>query len=85
MRHDGSPLAYGRSDALGRSCTYVSDGEYARLARFERQRLAVFLRYFADLDYRSIATALDVAVGTVSATLATAHAALRRAHEEAVR
>jgi RNA polymerase sigma factor (sigma-70 family) len=51
----------------------------------ERQRLAVFLRYFADLDYRSIATALDVEVGTVSATLATAHAALRRAHEEAVR
>jgi RNA polymerase sigma-70 factor (ECF subfamily) len=51
----------------------------------ERQRLVVFLRYFADLDYRSIATALDVEVGTVSATLATAHAALRRAHEEAVR
>jgi RNA polymerase sigma-70 factor, ECF subfamily len=51
----------------------------------ERQRLVVFLRYFADLDYRSIATALDVEVGTVSATLATAHAALRRAYEEAVR
>jgi RNA polymerase sigma-70 factor, ECF subfamily len=50
----------------------------------ERQRLAIFLRYFADLDYRSIATALDVEVGTVSATLATAHAALRRAYEEAV-
>ena len=51
----------------------------------ERQRLVVFLRYFADLDYRSIATALDVEVGTVSATLASAHAALRRAYEEAVR
>ena len=50
----------------------------------ERQRLAVFLRYFADLDYRSIAAALDVEVGTVSATLATAHAALRRSYEEAV-
>ena len=46
----------------------------------ERQRLVVFLRYFADLDYRSIASALDVEVGTVSATLAAAHAALRRAH-----
>src|SRR5262249_56606900 len=44
----------------------------------ERQRLAVFLRYFADLDYRSIAAALDVEVGTVSATLGAAHAALRR-------
>jgi RNA polymerase sigma factor (sigma-70 family) len=51
----------------------------------ERQRLVVFLRYFADLDYQSIATALEVEVGTVSATLATAHAALRRSYEEAVR
>ena len=51
----------------------------------ERQRLVVFLRYFADLDYRSIATALEVEVGTVSATLAAAHAALRRSYEEAVR
>jgi RNA polymerase sigma factor (sigma-70 family) len=48
----------------------------------ERQRLAVFLRYFADLDYRSIAAALDVEVGTVSATLAAAHAALRRSVQE---
>src|SRR5207342_660992 len=51
----------------------------------ERQRLVVFLRYFADLDYRSIATALEVEVGTVSATLAAAHAALRHSYEEAVR
>jgi RNA polymerase sigma factor (sigma-70 family) len=43
----------------------------------ERQRLAVFLRYYADLDYRSIAVALGVEVGTVSATLSAAHAALR--------
>jgi RNA polymerase sigma factor (sigma-70 family) len=51
----------------------------------ERQRLVVFLRYFADLDYRSIAAALDVEVGTVAATLAAAHAALRHSYEEAVR
>jgi len=31
----------------------------------ERERLVVFLRYFADLDYRSIATALEIKVGTV--------------------
>ena len=49
----------------------------------ERERLAVFLRYFADLDYRSIATALDVEVGTISATLHAAHEALRRSLEEA--
>jgi len=43
----------------------------------ERQRLAVFLRYYADLDYEAIATALGVKIGTVSATLGAAHAALR--------
>jgi RNA polymerase sigma-70 factor, ECF subfamily len=48
----------------------------------ERQRLVVFLRYFADLDYREIAEVLDVRVGTVSATLHAAHAALRGALEE---
>jgi DNA-directed RNA polymerase specialized sigma24 family protein len=49
----------------------------------ERQRLAVFLRYFADLDYRAIAVALGVETGTVSATLNAAHNALRRSLEEA--
>ena len=49
----------------------------------ERERLVVFLRYFADLDYRSIATALGVQVGTVSATLHAAHEALRKSLEEA--
>jgi RNA polymerase sigma-70 factor (ECF subfamily) len=44
----------------------------------ERQRLAIFLRYYADLDYRSIAAALEIEVGTVSATLAGAHSTLRK-------
>jgi RNA polymerase sigma-70 factor, ECF subfamily len=53
------------------------------LARLpERQRLVVFLRYYADLDYRSIAAALEVEVGTVSATLSAAHRAIRRTLEE---
>jgi RNA polymerase sigma factor (sigma-70 family) len=43
----------------------------------ERQRLAVFLRYYADLDYRAIADTLGIEVGTVSATLAAAHATVR--------
>jgi RNA polymerase sigma factor (sigma-70 family) len=47
----------------------------------ERQRLVVFLRYYADLDYRGIAAVLDVTVGTVSASLAAAHASLRNALE----
>jgi RNA polymerase sigma-70 factor, ECF subfamily len=44
----------------------------------ERQRLALFLRYYADLDYDAIAAALGVQPGTVAATLHAAHAALRR-------
>jgi RNA polymerase sigma factor (sigma-70 family) len=43
----------------------------------ERQRLVLFLRYYADLDYDAIATALGVKPGTVAATLHAAHAALR--------
>lgn len=49
----------------------------------ERQRLAVFLRYYADLDYKSIAAVLGIEVGTVSATLSQAHAVLRRSLSEA--
>ena len=48
----------------------------------ERQRLVVFLRYYADLEYSEIAAALGIRVGTVSATLHAAHAALRAALEE---
>ena len=48
------------------------------LARLpERQRTTVFLRYYADLDYASIAEALGISGGTVAATLNAAHAALR--------
>lgn len=49
----------------------------------ERQRLALFLRYYADLDYASIASALDVSPGTVGATLNAAHHSLRRLLQEA--
>jgi RNA polymerase sigma-70 factor, ECF subfamily len=48
----------------------------------DRQRLALFLRYYADLDYGSIATALEVAPGTVAATLNAAHTSLRRLLQE---
>jgi RNA polymerase sigma-70 factor (ECF subfamily) len=50
----------------------------------ERQRLVVFLRYFADLEYREIAVALGIETGTVSATLHAAHANLRAGYEEAL-
>jgi RNA polymerase sigma factor (sigma-70 family) len=51
----------------------------------ERQRLAVYLRYYADLDYRTIAAALGVEIGTVSATLSSAHETLRRSLQEVER
>ena len=48
----------------------------------ERQRLVLFLRHFADLDYDSIAVALEIRSGTVGATLNKAHAALRAQMQE---
>ena len=48
----------------------------------DRQRAALFLRYYADLDYRGIAEALGVRPGTVAATLNAAHAAVRKQLEE---
>jgi RNA polymerase sigma factor (sigma-70 family) len=51
----------------------------------ERQRLVLFLCYYADLDYRRIAQILRVEVGTVAATLHAAHASLRRALNEVSR
>jgi RNA polymerase sigma-70 factor (ECF subfamily) len=50
----------------------------------ERQRHAIFLRYYADLDYRTIASILGIEVGTVSATLAAAHGSIRIALEEVI-
>jgi RNA polymerase sigma factor (sigma-70 family) len=43
----------------------------------ERQRHALFLRYFVDLTYAEIGEALGIQVGTVGATLNAAHRALR--------
>jgi RNA polymerase sigma-70 factor (ECF subfamily) len=56
----------------------------ASLARLpERQRTAVFLRYYADLDYAAIGEALGITTGTVAATLNAAHTTLRSRLEEA--
>jgi DNA-directed RNA polymerase specialized sigma24 family protein len=48
----------------------------------DRQRVALFLRYYADLEYTAIADVLGVREGTVAATLHAAHRALRRRFEE---
>jgi RNA polymerase sigma-70 factor (ECF subfamily) len=43
----------------------------------ERQRLVLFLRHYADLDYNAIADLLEIQRGTVAATLHAAHSRLR--------
>jgi RNA polymerase sigma-70 factor (ECF subfamily) len=50
----------------------------------ERQRLILFLRYYADLDYQQIADTLEIRRGTVSASLHAAHQTLRRQLEEVI-
>jgi DNA-directed RNA polymerase specialized sigma24 family protein len=45
----------------------------------ERQREVLFLHYYADLDYSTIAQALDISPGTVGATLSAARQTLRGA------
>ena len=45
----------------------------------DRQREVLFLHYYADLDYTTIAYALGISPGTVGATLSTARQTLRAA------
>ena len=44
----------------------------------DRQRLVLFLRYYADLDYATIGEALEISSGTVGATLTQARDNLRQ-------
>jgi RNA polymerase sigma factor (sigma-70 family) len=44
----------------------------------DRQRLVLFLRYYADLEYETIAEALEISSGTVGATLTQARDNLRQ-------
>jgi len=63
----------------------VDAGVRALLAALpERQRLVLFLRYYADLDYGSIAEVLEIQPGTVGATLNQAHSAMKRLLKEEV-
>jgi DNA-directed RNA polymerase specialized sigma24 family protein len=44
----------------------------------DRQREVLFLHYYADLDYTTIAEVLGISVGAVGATLSSARRTLRR-------
>lgn len=50
----------------------------------ERQRLALFLRFYADMDYATIADLLDISEGTVGASLNAARKTLRGLLTEAL-
>ena len=80
------PIAISSSLTLPNSgITAGSDVAAAIQALPERQRLAVFLRYYADLDYQQIGEVLGIATGTVSATLSAAHRTLHTQLDEVPR
>jgi RNA polymerase sigma factor (sigma-70 family) len=63
----------------------TADGIRAAVAGLpERQRLVLFLRYYADLDYVTIGRVTGLAPGTVGATLSAARKSLRRLLQEVV-
>ena len=51
----------------------------------ERQRLVLFLRHYADLDYQNIGEVVGIERGTVAATLHAAHRKVRDAITEVKR
>jgi len=80
---------HARATAPSPNGTAPESGERSELATLvatlpERQRLVLFLRYYADLDYLRIAQILGVRTGTVSASLHAAHKTLRKALNEVV-
>jgi RNA polymerase sigma factor (sigma-70 family) len=59
------------------------EGVRTAIARLsERQRLLVFLHYYADLDYAAIAAVCHIRIGTVGAGLHAARETLRTVLEE---
>ena len=68
---------------LGRELSSADDLRTELRALPERQRLAVFLHYYADLPYEEVAQLLDAAPGTVAASLNAARKTLRHRIKEA--
>lgn len=68
---------------LGGEPNDASDLRQELRALPERQRLAVFLHYYADLPYEEVARLLEIAPGTVAASLNAARKTLRHRIKEA--
>lgn len=82
VRRSAPPVEYDESISTNGHAEHDAELRVALARLPERQRTAVFLRYYADLDYAAIGEALGIATGTVAATLNAAHAALRGQLEE---
>lgn len=78
LRDRGRALRSVSVEAQSESDTLGEDLRSRLVALPERQRLAVFLRYYADLSYEQIAEALGIRPGTVAASLHAAREALRQ-------
>jgi RNA polymerase sigma-70 factor (ECF subfamily) len=79
----GAPLT---GEPRAGASTQPDDSVRARLRTLPaRQRMAVFLRYYAGMSYEEIAEVLQVRPGTVAASLNAAHKTLRRQLEEVAR
>jgi RNA polymerase sigma factor (sigma-70 family) len=85
-----APLLRPEAEGVGGEYVNNPDAEGSRVREAvqrlpQRQRDALFLRYYLDFDYRAIAEALEVEVGTVSATLHQARSSLIDALQEVPR
>jgi RNA polymerase sigma-70 factor, ECF subfamily len=80
---DLSPDELAELATLGADPTGAGELREELRALPERQRLAVFLHYYADLPYDEVARLLEVAPGTIAASLSAARKTLRHRIEEA--
>jgi RNA polymerase sigma factor (sigma-70 family) len=81
-RHPFVPLEQAREPRVNGQPEEWFEVRAAIAALPERQRLVLFLRHYADLDYQAIAEAVGIKRGTVAATLHTAHRRVREAIKE---
>jgi RNA polymerase sigma-70 factor, ECF subfamily len=78
-------LLFQRDGRAAETSETLADGERIRrcVARLpKRQKLALFLQYYADMDYDAIARVLGVSPGTVGKLLWDARTTLRRMLDE---
>jgi RNA polymerase sigma-70 factor, ECF subfamily len=84
-RHPFIPLEHAREPEVNGQPREWFEVRAVIAALPERQRVVLFLRHYADLDYQRIAEAVGIERGTVAATLHTAHQKVREAITEVQR